>query len=361
MDMYFIIGLQEQKHPVTGQKTVGYRVTALSCASRDRIPVAMNDTLENKSFLVTEADLINLIHREGNVINNAEIINGRIEGLPASFDRFKLAVDKNNRNNVRRPLVLIGRIVNLAGDTVGYKVTDYNGNVRNFDVKTTALWIKQAQNFFVGSKPMPPFQNVIVHGKDKMGYPIIVPYKGRAIVDFSTNVGETKRASVVDNKKPMTSKDKQKVGKTVATFKPECKKLISQAQASGLNVRVLMNPKLSEEQLKALIKGMRRGVDVQKIANPDITPDYMDFCCWVERLGVDCGFVVNENLNNAQRSEVIIGIIDGVDVTRYAKRNKSAREMGQLRIRMRDSFWSKNSFQVTSDDTLVALDDSIVL
>ena len=358
MNTYFVVGLQMKPNPTTGKNVPWYRVTMVTATSRDGVPVCVANSVICRNFLVLEGDLISLIHREGNVVDNAKIVNGRVQGSPASFDRFKLAKDKNNPNNVRRPLVLVGKVVNMAGDVIGYKTLDYGGTMHDLDINATKTWISQAQNFMVGSKPMPPFQNVIVHGKDNMGNPIIVPYKDNTILEFGTNVGETKRTVAVDNKKPMTARDKKTVGKTVANFKPECKKLISQAQASGLNVRVLMDARFSEEQLKTLIKAMRKGVDVQKFANPDISPKYMDFLGWVERLGVDCSFVANENLNDGQKSEVILGIIDGVDVTKYAKKNVSSREMAQLRGRMRDAFWSKNSFRVTDDDTLVAFAES---
>lgn len=359
MNKYFVVGLQTQTTQTTGQKAIGYRVTMVTIATKDKIPLCTPDSIVCKNFLVSEADLIGLIQREGNVVDNATVCGGRIQGAPASFDRFKLAVDKNNPNNVRRPLVLIGKIVNMAGDTIGYKALDYGGVVRDLDMKAVRAWINQAQSFMVGSKPMPPFQNVIVHGKDSSGDPVIVPYKGNTIMEFCTDFGETRRALAINHtKKPMTTRDKKTVDKTVATFKPECKKLIAQAQASGLNVRPLMDARFSEVQLKCLIKLMRKKVDVQKFANPDITPAYMDFCGWIERLGVDCSFVVNENLNNGQKSEVILGIIDGVDVTKYAKKHINSREMAQLRGRMRDAFWSKNSFRVTTDDTLVAFAES---
>lgn len=355
MERYFIFGI-DVVTDATGNKMKKYRV----------LKAATNDACDESSwkferYLVTEKDVVGLIRRNATVMNASINEKGELIGSPAAFGRFNAGA--LTQNDIRRPLILVAERITENGVRLGHVVADYNGAIKSFSAQDMKKWIESCENYKrKDGTSMFPFQNVKITGKNDDGNYIIAAYPHQDIMK-SIVANDMQKAKHLN--KPKTTVDDSVIEKKMETkkaskYSEENKKIIIAARDDGYDIRPLLNPAFNKAQLNALITAMKSGVNVSAYAKPEIPADYMKFCTKVEKFGYNSNFLTKEILNPSQRVQVLLGLIAGVDVSKYAKASIPAQEMEQIRMRLADSFWGNGSYKLGNDgNSVITFKDSL--
>jgi len=282
----------------------------------------------------TEKQLIDALDKKIVKLLNAKNESGRIVGTAGSLDRFV--------NNVNHPLVIIAELVDDKNNVLGYKVADYNGEVRNVKLQQLLDHCK-----VITKKGGIPIQNgvYIPDNKDKKAY--IRSY------DTSTFITEviTRQNTQYNNNqhKVDTVKNEEALSRLEEIFTPEQINELRLGKKNGIDIRVYANPKLSSKQMRALREGLEAGVDVSIVADPAYGEDQMAFIIMNLKLGENVIPYANPAFNLGQMGVISGGIKAGLDVSKYADPKFSIEEMTEIRLRLELKIWKSYTVSSTSD------------
>lgn len=93
----------------------------------------------------------------------------------------------------------------------------------------------------------------------------------------------------------------------------------------------LLNIAFTYEQMSELLRAMRKGIDVSSYADPSLTEMEMMGYTTQALTGVDVRKFFLRNFNNDQIYEILVGIENGIDYTKYADETLSADEMAKIK------------------------------
>lgn len=272
--------------------------------------------------------------------------NGKVVASPASFDRFKTLP-----NGLGTALIL-SSIKKENGDTIGYKVASIQGNGTSFKVSnvteknlvafcTRYLLAKKANKIEAGA----PIQNAIyrVNKDTNKGY--IASYPNYDMVAEVYKVSKNKFSHAEKAEVTAKAKEVEKVANGADSKKSkiealkeiysddQIKELLSGSK-KGLKIKLYANPKLTAEQMAELRKGLEAGVDISYIALPEYKTECMKSYILDLKDGIDIKEYLNPKYTKEQLAELSLAADMGLDISKMGNPKFSATELSEIRERL---------------------------
>ncbi|MCL2796921.1 MAG: hypothetical protein FWD58_02540 [Firmicutes bacterium] len=113
--------------------------------------------------------------------------------------------------------------------------------------------------------------------------------------------------------------------------------VILDAINAGVAVEKLSSPDLNFQQMRAILGGLKKGNDITKYVNESYDSMLMNQVAFAMRDGMSSGdikMIADPRYNGKQAQEVRLGLLNGVDVSRYADPRNDADRMRQMRYAM---------------------------
>lgn len=274
--------------------------------------------------MVTEPQMINYLTTGNKCLNAGLSKDGRsIKGTCGSFDRFD--------NRVNRPYVILSQIQSTDGKTLGYKIANYDGGVKNISIKEMLAYGNRISK--AGGVPV---QNAIFVGadEDKKAH-----YKSYPDYNFLIEVLPTKENKHTEVKKVNVTENKKTLNKLDEIYSKEQIEQLKIGKSNGVDIRIYANPALSAEQMEILRKGLERKLNVRPLAFPYFKPNPMRY--YIEELacGSDIRKYLNKDYDIHQISELSIAVEQGLDISKMANPKLKADEMAEIRERLERKIW----------------------
>lgn len=189
---------------------------------------------------------------------NIKVVGTEIKGSTGDLSRF------NNGKN--HPYVIISKIESVTGSLLGYKVADYDGNVRNISAKDMVAFGKKATA--CGGIPV---QNAKFIAAD--GY--YCAYPGASFIE-EVHITNNKPQSAASKKVDMAANEKA-ARKMSDTFNKDQIRQLKLGKDAGLHYKIYANPALSAKQMEMLRKALENGAGpmIKLIAFPEYSDRVM--------------------------------------------------------------------------------------
>lgn len=274
--------------------------------------------------VVAEEQLVALITSGRLQVNNAVVEKGKIKGSTGSLDRFNSAKG--------RPVVILSILMANGETVVGYKIADYDGNVKN--IKATDMLMMCKIETDRGNVPI---QNgMFVPDIGKNGAIRCYPNG-----DYTKEIVQINKPATAVKANPVTkNKVTGATGNPVMNdFTPEQIQQIMMAKNSGVNYKLLRNEKFTPEQMKVLRETMEDGLNAKLFADPAFSADAMRMYRADMRYKVNIRYYLNPAYSVEQLSELSIGYLGGVDISQYSDPKLTPEEMAERRVRLESKIW----------------------
>lgn len=284
---------------------------------------------------MTESDLVSTMVNGAQYINVSLSNSGKLEWRSGAASRF-------NSNKRHRPYVIISQILNNDDRIIGFKVADFDGNVKNIKEKEMIAYGYRMTKF--GDTPV---QNAMfVPSDEKTGKKAFYKaYPGSKL--FKEKLVVNKNKYNKQAKKPDINKNKEALSKLEQIYTPEQIKQLKEGKAQGVDIKIYANPALSAEQMKWLKFGLTKGADVRCVAFPEFKLDAMQYYVCELIDGMDIKKYLNTEYNAEQIAELSLAVEEGLDISNMANPKNSASDMAEIRERLEYNIW--NDMLVTKD------------
>ena len=307
-----IVGIDENK--VGAEKQKEYRVMIIKLNEK-----AKNQYDWNFSCVVmNETQLISVMYG-GRVFLNACLdkdSKGKyvVKGKSGSLERFSVS------ERGVRPIVILSQIQNEDGKVIGYKIANYDGNVRNIVLKEmTAYGNRVTKN---GGTPV---QNAIFvpAEDDRAGYFKSYPNCNFLVEVLNTNVNkhtEVKRVNTQENKKNLSRLEE--------IYTPDQIKQLKDGRKNGVDIKIVI-----------LKNGLIEKLNVRLIAFPEFSTNAMLHYIDDLECGLDIKKYLNPKYSIEQLSELSLAVEEGLDISKMSNPKLSANDMSEIRERLERNIW----------------------
>lgn len=293
---------------INGQK--GYRVVLVSYTEKEpgQYDWDFKCAVKPESWIASNINSIPWL--------NIGIENGKIKGTSGSLTRFN--------NGVNHPVVIVSQLSTSDGNLVGYKIIDYDGNVKNIKLKAMLEYGIRTEH-----KGGIPVQNAMFvkaeegrreHFKSYPDHPfieeILVVHKNPHVNRANVNVNQ--------NEKSLTRIEE--------IFSKDQLVQLKKGKEEGINYKLYANPNLSAKQMEALREALKRNVNIRPFASPDFKVECMRYYAATAAVGGNISNIINPNYTVNQLSELYCAIESGIDISEFADPKISAKDMQTKRI-----------------------------
>lgn len=241
-----------------------------------------------------------------------------------------------------KPFVILARVVNHEGTTLGYDLADFRAKIRRVKLSQCLSYAekKVAQDEI-------PFQNAIY-------VPTSIEKKAH-IKSYTDHEFPTVEIQTANNRHSIQQSKEGVVALAKANFDMLSKKAQSEYTREQLEqlrlgvqskvmVSLYANKDISAEKMKLMREHMERGYLPLTIAHPSfIIPcslECLNYVLAVNAMGRDVRSLLNPNYSVPQMVQINLGLIIGLDVNEYADPHISVQDMEKIRIRMEGKYWS---------------------
>lgn len=262
---------------------------------------------------------------------NATVERGRLKGKTGDLARFE--------NGVNKPMVILAEIVTDKGEVLGYKMSNYDGIVKNISLRNVLAYCNREK--VIGGIPI---QNAIyVPGEgaeNRQSKSFIRCYNEG---DFIQEVIVRKRAETAVKPKIYSEKNKKAISRLEELFNKEQIEQLKLGKKNGVNIKIYGDNKLEAEQMKVIREALEEKLNARLFADPRYSVDIMRYLRAELKHGVDISYFLNPDYSIGQLAELSNGYISGVDITKYANPNINAEEMAEIRLRLERNIWKEHS------------------
>lgn len=274
----------------------------------------------------------------GLMLRNATVRDGKVIARTGSFDRF-------GSGNGFKPYIIISVII--GNDiTVGYKIADYDFNVKNIKLEQMLDFC-----YLAYKRDLIPLQNAMyVNDVGKAG--IIRCYPDGEFVKETISIKKKADKSVekVDDKirgKPEKSSINTSSIDASLFTELQLRELAQAMTDIGDKCKILYDPKLSPEKMKLLREAMKSGLSVNGLVDPRIDIATLRMYLADLSYGVDISKYLDYRYSIEQINELSIGYLDGLDISQYSDYKLTAEEMAERRIRLESKIWMAHEVKDT--------------
>ena len=277
--------------------------------------------------ILNKQELMHFLSNNAIECLNAEVVNGKIRGKTGDLNRFI--------NPVNRPLVILSEISANGEDTLGYKIINYEGNVKNVIIKELLAYC--ARSTRLGGIPIQNAQYVPATNDQKAH---IRNYPGNS---FIKEIIVRKRSQQAQPAQVAKSENKKALSKLEELFTPEQINELKLGKQNGVDIRIYGNNKLSADQMNAIRNGLQEGLNAGLYADPRYSVESMRYLRADLRYGIDISYFMNPKYSLEQLSELDSGFLSGVDISKYADPSNTPEQMAEIRMRLEHNIWKEHT------------------
>lgn len=278
---------------------------------------------DSTSCVVTKDDIMIELRKTKGIPVNFSIEKGNIVESAGSFKRLK---------GCPEVVVVLEEVQNGAGRTVRYLCVNKNGKVGYIplnQILRKCMEVKKKgeqgniQNFVLT-------QNMkFIQPKDG-SRPYLSAYPNHQIpvkvVDISHKERLKEKKSLVE-----TSKNKKSLRNVDDLFTKEQKKELLAAKKAGVNINIIGNPELSPEQMHVIWTNKAKGCRAELFADPGYDVECMEFLASImlnDAINMkEVQPLLSRKYSAEHMLEIYMGIVNGVDFTKYMGYDNSAEMM----------------------------------
>lgn len=272
------------------------------------------------------------------IVNEREIINivQRTKGRPVNFG-FSAGLFKESMGSLDRltfkkgiqPHIVIQELSTKLGRIVGYRLLNPS-TLAIMPMKKEDIIAKQA------TTDVPLLQNGIIRGNAVSCYP------NQPFPKFI--IGTVTKTAVKKPKVASEPKNSSNNDDVLSKFSPEQRRELSKAKSNHLDIRFMLNPNLSPEQMRILWVSKKKGAYSEYFAKPEYSVEVMKFYAdrlLTQRAVKECSDLLSRpKLDVSQLAELYLAICEGIDYSSFIDCSNSE-DMYVKRIELRDEFWNK--------------------
>lgn len=266
--------------------------------------------------------LLELSKKEGIAVNFS-IKNNEIVESAGNFKRL---------SENKEVVVVLEETQNRAGRTVRYLCANGVGKVGYIPLNQMLRRCAKARKISVnaGNQYYVFTQNMkFVNPKDG-GKPFLCSYPGHSIpihiVEVSHKEKLKEKKSMVNNKE-----NKKALSKVDSVFTPEQQKELREAKKAGVNVTIIGNPRFTPEQMNVIWTNKAKGCKAELFADPGYDVECMRFLASImlnDAVNMkEVQPLLSRKYSAENMLEIYMGIVNGVDFTKYMGYENSAEMM----------------------------------
>lgn len=301
-----------------------------------RVLIATIEVLEDKQYnwkfeckMMTE-DIVIQSFSNGAMWLNIELVDNKIKGSSGDLKRFD--------NKVHRPFVIISQINNSDGKIIGYKIANYDGSVKNIQVKKMIAYGNRITK--LGGIPV---QNAIFIPDEDGRSAHFKSYPSKPFIEEVIKIEKNQQA---DKRRINTVKNEKTLSKLEQIYTKEQIKQLKLGKEHGVEIKIYANPSLSAEQMKVLRKGLESKLNVRPFAFPNYTVEAMKYYEMELISGMDIRSYLNPEYSIAQIAELSIAVDEGLDVSKMSDPKLSVRQMQERRIRLENGVFHEEDVNI---------------
>lgn len=274
-----------------------------------------------KGIPVTEQKLKEGLSR-GQKVYNLAIEGGKVVGKAGALSRY---------DSTKQQFIIVAQIENIDGKTVGYKIADINGNVKNVPLKRIIGVAESAER-----KGGIAFPNAIFVPETSDRAAHLKSFPDREFYKEVLIQNKNKHTVVKDiNEK----ENEKKLSKLSDIYTKEQIEQLRLGKEAGVPIKVYGNPELSAEQMKILRMALEDRLDIRAIAFPEYKTNIMRVYVEELRVGNNIKAYLNPKYNEAQIAQLSLGYESGVDLSKMANPSLGADSMAEIRLRLERGIW----------------------
>ncbi len=185
-------------------------------------------------------------------------------------------------------------------------------------------------------------QNMQYVGANGSTAPHLKNYEGRTIpvyIQHRKAVNAEKSTAVVP-KAPEAVKVEPEKPSAASVFTPEQLEVLGRGKKEGVNIKVYANPAYKPKHMNAIRNILVHKKDPTLLLDPNMSEDLVALYGFDLANGADIRPYYNTSYTLKQATQVKLGVIRGLDVSKYASPSIDGDEMEQLRVRMDADMWS---------------------
>ena len=259
----------------------------------------------------------------GAVWSNIKVHQGKLKGSSGDLERFN--------NKVNKPYVILSQILDSDCNVLGYKVANYEGNVKNISLKEMVAYGNRVVKH--GGIPV---QNAIFISTDENKK---AHYKAYPDCAFIKEIITKKKNKYTEVKRVNTTQNEKTLSKLEDLYTKQQIEQLKIGKSEGLDIRIYANPSISAESMKELRLGMKQGLNVRPLAHPDFKPQAIKFYIMELKDGIDIKQFLNPAYDIEQLSSLSLAVELGLDISKMANPKLNANEMEEIRERLEQGIW----------------------
>lgn len=279
-------------------------------------------TCTNK-YIVDKSEVGLLIQKVGGRPLNFGVENNVFKESAGNLDRlfFKDGI---------QPHIVIQEMSTKAGRIVGYRLLN-PCNLNIVPMQKEVILKKQE------TTSVPLLQNGIIRGNAVSCFPN-QPFP-KFIIGTATKTA-VKKPKLVSEEHLATPEKKEDI---LSKFTPEQRRELSKARSNNIDIRFMLNPELSTEQMRVLWVSKKKGVYSEYFAKPEYSVEVMKFYAdrlLTQRVVKECSdLLARPRLSVTQLTELYLAICEGVDYSSFIDFS-NAKDMYVKRLELRDKLWT---------------------
>lgn len=279
-----------------------------------------------KATMMNEQQLINSIVHSTDTFKwlNVTVSNGKIKGINASLSRFE-------STKGHHPYLIISQLENQDSKIVGYKVANYDGNVKNIPIRELIAYGERTTK--IGEIPV---QNAVFIPSDGKRRGHFKPYSK---MEFIIEVVESQKNKHVEEKKVNVVKNAKTLSRLEEIYSREQIEQLRLGKQNGIDIRIIANPQLSAEQMKTLREGLESGVNVKPFAFPEYQVLNMKTYILDLQNGINIKAYLSPKYDLGQLAELSLATELGLDISKMSNPKMSANDMAEIRQRLQYKIW----------------------
>lgn len=279
--------------------------------------------------MMNEQQLLGALSSGHNFLNATLDRNSKgkvtIKGKSGSLDRF----NSNGKNH--SPVVILSQIQNDDGKLIGYKIANYDGNVKNVVLKEMIAYGNRSTRD--GDTPV---QNAIFvpAEEDRAAH-----FKSYPNCNFIVEVIKSNKNTHTQVKRVNTQQNKKTLSRLEEIYNPDQIRQLKIGKQEGVDIKIYANPALSAEQMAVLRGGLNHKVNVRPLAFPEF--DVVLMSLYIDDLenGLDIRKYLNPKYSLEQLAQLSLAAEEGLDLSKMSNPKLSATEMSEIRERLERNIW----------------------
>lgn len=277
--------------------------------------------------MISDEEMRNiLINRQLKFLNVGIGKDGKVKGTSGELSRFRT-------KGMPSSVVLLSMIENSAGACVGYKVANFNGDVKNIVYKEVLAYCDRMTRH--GGTPI---QNAIYVPKDSDGNSKIPghikSYPGYPILKEIMQVGKVEKPV----RKSEATKNEKNLTRLEEIYTKEQIRQLKIGKEHGLDIREYANPELSAEHMKVLREAMEKGINIRGLTNPKFKVPELRFYITDLEQGLDISSYLNPEFDIHQLYILSVCAEFHFDISKILNPSIPASEMQEVYERMKENF-----------------------